>query len=91
MLLLQPAHRIILATSLMLAGAVGLSACGQRGPLYIPKTPAAHQRATLPQIMLGHTHAPAPPASAAASAASAASAAAPASAPASTPASAATP
>lgn len=29
-----------------------LAGCGQRGPLYIPNTPAAQQRATLPQILI---------------------------------------
>lgn len=28
-----------------------LSACGQRGPLYLPETPAAANRATLPQVL----------------------------------------
>lgn len=30
-----------------------LAACGQKGPLYIPDTPAARQRATLPQTVYG--------------------------------------
>ena len=30
-----------------------LTACGQRGPLYIPQTPQAAQRATLPQTVWG--------------------------------------
>lgn len=37
----------VLAASLLLAG------CGQQGPLYIPDTPAAQQRATLPQTLFG--------------------------------------
>ncbi|WP_415137804.1 LPS translocon maturation chaperone LptM [Ottowia sp.] len=61
----QPVHRIILATGLALAGAAILSACGQKGPLTIPDTPAAQQRATLPQTVFGGARAPAPPASAA--------------------------
>ncbi len=61
----QPVHRIILATGLALAGATVLSACGQKGPLYIPDTPAAQQRATLPQTVFGGARAPMPPASAA--------------------------
>ncbi|HMN55778.1 MAG TPA: lipoprotein [Ottowia sp.] len=32
-----------------------LSACGQKGPLFIPSTPAAAQRATLPQTVFGGT------------------------------------
>jgi predicted small lipoprotein YifL len=30
-----------------------LGACGQKGPLYIPNTPEAAQRATLPQTLFG--------------------------------------
>lgn len=30
-----------------------LAACGQKGDLYIPATPAAAQRATLPQTVFG--------------------------------------
>lgn len=37
--------------ALMLAAALG--ACGQKGPLYLPDTPAAAQRATLPQTVFG--------------------------------------
>lgn len=44
-----------------------LAACGQRGPLYIPATPAAAQRATLPQTVFGGK-APSAPASAASAA-----------------------
>jgi predicted small lipoprotein YifL len=62
--MLQPA-RIILATSLALVMAAALSACGQKGPLQIPDTPAAQQRATLPQTVFGGARAPAHPASAA--------------------------
>ncbi|MFD1712034.1 lipoprotein [Ottowia sp. GY511] len=41
-----------------------LAACGQRGPLTIPQTPAAAQRATLPQTVWGgHSTPPAAPAS----------------------------
>jgi len=29
-----------------------LSACGQRGPLFLPTDPAAAQRATLPQLLV---------------------------------------
>jgi len=30
---------------------IGLVGCGQRGPLYLPKEPAAANRATLPQVL----------------------------------------
>lgn len=62
---LHPVLRNILATALALGGMVALSACGQKGPLSIPATPAAAQRATLPQTILGGTSGPARPASAA--------------------------
>ena len=39
--------------------AAALNACGQKGPLFIPSTPAAAQRATLPQTVFGGTAAPA--------------------------------
>jgi predicted small lipoprotein YifL len=50
---LAPLPRTILAiaASLILAGP--LAGCGQKGPLYIPHTPAAAQRATLPQTVFG--------------------------------------
>ncbi|PZQ57841.1 MAG: hypothetical protein DI563_31390 [Variovorax paradoxus] len=35
-----------------LAVVLSLSACGQRGPLFLPTEPAAAQRATLPQIVV---------------------------------------
>lgn len=64
-----PQPHSILASALvcLLAGGAAtlLAACGQRGPLTIPQTPAAAQRATLPQTLIGRgTHA-APPAAAA--------------------------
>jgi predicted small lipoprotein YifL len=71
--MLQPA-RIILATGLAFATLAALSACGQKGPLFLPHTPAAQQRATLPQTMFGGAHTPAQPASAASAPAPAASA-----------------
>ena len=61
----QPLHRIILATGLALSCVPGLSACGQKGPLTIPQTPAAAQRATLPQTVFGGSSAPTAAASAA--------------------------
>ncbi len=38
--------------ALVASVAVLLVACGQRGPLYLPQSPAAAQRATLPQTLL---------------------------------------
>ncbi|MDO5691675.1 MAG: lipoprotein [Pseudomonadota bacterium] len=59
----QPQHRSILVSTLPLLLAATLGGCGQKGPLYIPDTPAAAQRATLPQTVWGGTRAtPAAPA-----------------------------
>jgi predicted small lipoprotein YifL len=55
---------MILVTGLALAAAGVLSACGQKGPLTLPDTPAARQRATLPQTVFGGGGAAAQPASA---------------------------
>jgi predicted small lipoprotein YifL len=41
---------LVSAIGLALVG-VGLTACGQKGPLYIPTEPAAKDRATLPQVL----------------------------------------
>jgi predicted small lipoprotein YifL len=46
-------HRSILVTGAALMLCAGLSACGQKGPLYLPHTPAAAGRATLPQTVFG--------------------------------------
>lgn len=59
----------ILAVGLALPVFAGmLAGCGQKGPLYIPSTPPAAQRATLPQTVFGQptrpASAPAVPASA---------------------------
>jgi len=35
----------------MVVLSVGLAGCGQRGPLYLPREPAAANRATLPQVL----------------------------------------
>ncbi|MCK9516885.1 MAG: lipoprotein [Ottowia sp.] len=43
---------IALAPVLLLL-ATALAGCGQKGPLFIPDTPAAAQRATLPQTIFG--------------------------------------
>ncbi len=48
---LASSHRVILATGVIATLALG--ACGQKGALYIPDTPAAAQRATLPQTVFG--------------------------------------
>ncbi|WP_291942205.1 lipoprotein [Limnohabitans sp.] len=48
----------------LVGGAAVLSACGQRGPLVLPTTPASAGRATLPQT-LNPFRTPAPAASSA--------------------------
>lgn len=48
-----PPGRAARHAGLALAASLLLAACGQKGPLYLPDTPAAHQRATLPQIVFG--------------------------------------
>lgn len=48
-LLPPPLARIAMAV----LAAAALGACGQKGPLFIPSTPAAAQRATLPQTVFG--------------------------------------
>jgi predicted small lipoprotein YifL len=63
---LQPVRPMILVTALALAGPATLSACGQKGPLHIPDTAAARQRATLPQTVFGGVGAKERPASASA-------------------------
>jgi predicted small lipoprotein YifL len=50
-------RRFILISPLVLLMGLGLSGCGQRGPLYIPKDPAAANRATLPQTVFGRASA----------------------------------
>lgn len=44
----------------LVAGAAGLVACGQRGPLYLPTDPAAAGRATLPQLITPDSLRPSP-------------------------------
>ncbi len=46
-------HRFILVTATLFGLLAGLSGCGQKGPLYLPQTPAAAERATLPQTVFG--------------------------------------
>lgn len=42
----------ILVRVIVLAGsAAAFVGCGQRGPLYLPSTPEAQQRATLPETL----------------------------------------
>jgi predicted small lipoprotein YifL len=50
---------LVSALGLALVG-VGLTACGQKGSLYLPTDPLAKERATLPGLLL-----PAPPPTAA--------------------------
>ncbi|MEZ2295839.1 lipoprotein [Variovorax sp. RCC_210] len=64
----------------LVAGAAGLVACGQRGPLYLPTDPAAAGRATLPQLITPDSLRPSPSSSSDAAPAPAAAASAPASA-----------
>ena len=50
---------LVSAIGLALVG-VGLTACGQRGALYLPTDPAAKDRATLPELLLPGSHRPVP-------------------------------
>jgi len=43
--------KILVMTLALVGGAVALSACGQKGPLKLPNTPASAGRATLPQSL----------------------------------------
>ena len=45
-----PLPRVLAAAALL-----ALSACGQRGPLYLPTDPAAAGRPTLPQVLIPGT------------------------------------
>lgn len=47
---------VALAPALFAAGFLG--GCGQKGPLFVPHTPVAAQRATLPQTAFGGAGAP---------------------------------
>jgi predicted small lipoprotein YifL len=48
-------RQILMSAAPVLSGLVflcfGLVGCGQRGSLYLPKEPAAANRATLPQVL----------------------------------------
>jgi predicted small lipoprotein YifL len=57
-------HKGAIVISLVMAF-MALSACGQRGSLYLPTEPAARNRATLPQVLLPLPRSAAPDASAA--------------------------
>ncbi|MGV0961503.1 MAG: LPS translocon maturation chaperone LptM [Limnohabitans sp.] len=43
--------KILVTTLALVGGAVALSACGQKGPLKLPDSPASVGRATLPQSL----------------------------------------
>lgn len=49
--ILVSARRRTVVMVCVAASAAALAGCGQRGPLYLPKDPAATQRATLPDLM----------------------------------------
>ncbi|NCP41667.1 MAG: lipoprotein [Rhodoferax sp.] len=49
---MQLIRQILVRTLVLGATAVTLSACGQSGALYLPTSPAAANRATLPQSLL---------------------------------------
>ncbi|UCU98508.1 LPS translocon maturation chaperone LptM [Acidovorax radicis] len=51
--------QILVRTFVLAASTAAAAGCGQRGPLYLPTTPSAEQRATLPQTLTpGNTTAP---------------------------------
>ena len=68
MLFAQP-HQSILVKPWRMGAALALllavAGCGQKGALYIPQTPVAAQRATLPQTVFGGSKGAAAPAAAA--------------------------
>uniref|UniRef100_UPI00403F783D LPS translocon maturation chaperone LptM n=1 Tax=Acidovorax sp. DW039 TaxID=3095606 RepID=UPI00403F783D len=43
--------QILFRAHVLAACAVVVTGCGQRGPLYLPTTPEAQQRATLPETL----------------------------------------
>lgn len=51
-ILVSANSRAALGVAVLSALVVSVSACGQRGPLYLPTDPAAAQRATLPQTVV---------------------------------------
>lgn len=48
-------RQILVSAIGLFALGVGLAGCGQKGPLYLPKEPAAAHRATLPQVLTPST------------------------------------
>jgi predicted small lipoprotein YifL len=44
-------RQILVSTLGLVVAGVGLTGCGQRGPLYLPTEPAAANRATLPDLI----------------------------------------
>src|SRR5690606_9124552 len=50
-LLMLRVHQILASRVALMACVAALSACGQRGPLFLPSDPAARQRATLPETL----------------------------------------
>jgi predicted small lipoprotein YifL len=66
--ILVSAPLLTLAKAFALATLAALSACGQKGALYLPTEPAAAQRATLPQVLTGSGNKAAPAPAGAASA-----------------------
>jgi len=44
-------HRILVCALVLAGSAAALSACGQKGSLFLPTDPGAAARATLPQII----------------------------------------
>ena len=53
-------RQILVSTIILGLVAVGLTACGQQGPLYLPTEPAAAKRATLPETLFRSRPATAP-------------------------------
>jgi len=51
-------HQILVSALGLVVFGVGLSGCGQRGPLYLPTEPAAANRATLPDLIRPGSPAP---------------------------------
>ncbi|WP_084454985.1 LPS translocon maturation chaperone LptM [Comamonas composti] len=45
------AHQILVRSIALAVCAASLGACGQKGALFLPDTPAARERATLPQTL----------------------------------------
>ena len=52
--------KILVMAHALVGGAAMLTACGQKGPLYMPNTPESQDRATLPQSLNPWPDTPAP-------------------------------